>query len=1792
MQQAETSTQPIQIESQKRVNSRVWIFDALLVLVLLAGAFLRFTGLEWDEFTWMHPDERFLIWVTSDLRPVASLGEYFNTPVSTLNPNNVGHGFYVYGTFPIFLTRYLTQAVFNATGWQEIATTGRALSALFDLLAVALVYLTAARAYNRRTAILAAAFLAAAVLPIQLSNFYKEDTFLNFFTLLAIYFAVRISTRGWLKDAGEQPPSEEKDARLHFDFRAEWPVFVGFGIALGLAVASKVNAAPVALTLPLAVLVRVIDLTPDERNRNLGRMAALVALAAFSSLLIFRLAQPYAFSGPGFFNVSLNPQWVNNLRDQRNQAAGDIDFPPSLQWARRPVWFGLQNIVQWGLGLPLGILALTGFLWVGWRMLRGSWRRHLVMWTWTAAYFVWQSTQFNPTMRYFLPIYPMLAIYAGWTLDQLLGRWQARRLAESGTRKDRLDLLVRVGAGLLTLLVLVATYSYAYAFSRIHIRSFSRAEASRWIFEHIPGPINFTIANSGEQINQILPVPYDFVLRPQIPYLTAFIPRASGTVNSVTLHRVLDQYLEAGDFDVFARIQQGPGSLEPLVLGSGTALPLEGSGELSMKLDLDRDQALFSDQTYYLILEPAPGQPTQEFTGTILFNFEVNGEQVTQSINQGPLIFESSLPVEVSISPTASGVLTGISLQGNLRSAEIPASGEIIVSFSNSPDGSIPLAAGSVTGDFSSASSLEIELDRPLSVNSGEQMYLSVSLNSPEASGVYLRGAAVANEGDWDDGLPLRMDGYDPFGGIYQRDLNFNMYWDDNPDKLARFERILGQAEYIFISSSRQWATLPRLPERFPMTTVYYRSLLGCPPENTIEWCYNVAEPGMFKGELGFDLVEIVQSSPQVGTFSINDQFAEEAFTVYDHPKVFIFKKNSAYDPDRVAEILGNVDFSHVIRVTPKRAASHPMDLMLPMARLITQRIGGTWQALFHPETLINRFVPLAVAIWYGFIFLLGAAVYPLVRLALPGLADRGYTVSRISGLLLFAYFAWLAGSFQIGVTRWLLLLVFLLLLGGGLAAAYWQRRELLQELRARRNYVIVVEVLALAAFLVFLFVRWGNADLWHPWKGGEKPMDFAYFNAVLKSTTFPPYDPWYAGGYINYYYYGFVLVGMPVKLLGITPSMAYNLILPTIFMLFLLGAFCLGYNLLNPPGNRYEYTAEKLPFWSSLWQDLYADRGYLIGAAAGLFVGILGNLGTLRMILRGYQTIAAPGSIEEAGWLPRIWWAFSGFLKVLSGAELPYGVADWYWLPSRAIAAQGDVEPITEFPYFTVLYADLHAHLIALPVTLLVLAWGLSVIQSRASWGGFFKSAWGLCLGALAIGALRPTNTWDLPTYLALGVLAVVFGSWLCERDTLQRRWRFLPPELAVWAAPLIMAALLAGVTFLLYQPFAYWYGQGYNEVNLWQGTRTPLKDYFVHWGLFLFLIISWMISETLDWMAKTPVSALRKLEPYRGYIWGSLVFLLLGIVLLAVRLPGEGLFVFGKGIQVAWVALPVAAWAGILLLRPGLAPEKRAVLFLIGTGLVLTLLVEVIVLVGDIGRMNTVFKFYYEVWVLFGISAAAGLGWLLSRIPAWSPVYKQAWRITLVVLLFSAALYPLLATTAKIKDRMAPEAPRTLNGETYMAYANYFDQGKDLSLRQDYAAIQWMRENISGSPVIMEGNTPEYRWGSRFSIYTGLPSVVGWNWHQRQQRGGVVSADWVTDRIGEVSLFYNTPDALEAKRLLDKYDVEYFVVGQMEMAYYPGPGLEKFPENAGQLWEIVFREADTTVYRVIRNSTAANSN
>jgi uncharacterized membrane protein len=136
-------------------------------------------------------------------------------------------------------------------------------------------------------------------------------------------------------------------------------------------------------------------------------------------------------------------------------------------------------------------------------------------------------------------------------------------------------------------------------------------------------------------------------------------------------------------------------------------------------------------------------------------------------------------------------------------------------------------------------------------------------------------------------------------------------------------------------------------------------------------------------------------------------------------------------------------------------------------------------------------------------------------------------------------------------------------------------------------------------------------------------------------------------------------------------------------------------------------------------------------------------------------------------------------------------------------------------------------------------------------------------------------------------------------------------------------------------------------------------------------------------------------------------------------------------------------------------------------------------------------------------------------------------------------------------------------------------------MDLSQDYDAIRWVQDNIKGTPTIVEANLPEYRWGNRYTVYTGLPGVVGWNWHQRQQRA-INPSEWVTERVEDIGNFYTNPDPENAISFINKYNVEYLIVGQHEKAIYPESGLEKFISQNNILWTVVFQSEDTVIYKV----------
>ena len=289
--------------------------------------------------------------MTADqLTGVNSIAAYFNAQTSSLNPLN--YGSYTYGMFPLFFT-WMVAEWFKMTSFDAITLAGRAMSGLFDLAAVWMLYLLGKRLYDRRIGLLAAALGAAAVLPIQLSHYFAVDSFSTVFVVASFYFAILAIP---IKFPEERPSYRNL---IYFGL---------FGLVVGLAVACKVNTLPVFGIIGLAGLAEIIT---NWKKTGFAQLLKVIflgwVLAGFFAFLAFRVFQPYAFAGPGFFGIRLNQDWLKVIQDVTNQVAGKSDWPPNTHWTNRSIFYAWTNIVTWGLGLPLGLAGWLGWGWAAWR---------------------------------------------------------------------------------------------------------------------------------------------------------------------------------------------------------------------------------------------------------------------------------------------------------------------------------------------------------------------------------------------------------------------------------------------------------------------------------------------------------------------------------------------------------------------------------------------------------------------------------------------------------------------------------------------------------------------------------------------------------------------------------------------------------------------------------------------------------------------------------------------------------------------------------------------------------------------------------------------------------------------------------------------------------------------------------------------------------------------------------------------------------------------------------------------------------------------------------------------------------------------------------------------------------------------------------------------------------------------------------------------------------------------------------------------------------------------------------
>jgi len=815
---------------------------------------------------------------------------------------------------------------------------------------------------------------------------------------------------------------------------------------------------------------------------------------------------------------------------------------------------------------------------------------------------------------------------------------------------------------------------------------------------------------------------------------------------------------------------------------------------------------------------------------------------------------------------------------------------------------------------------------------------------------------------------------------------------------------------------------------------------------------------------------------------------------------------------------------------------------------------------------------------WYFLITFLGWITFPLAYKLFPALSDRGYTLSRAFGMLIWGYIFWIFASLGLAQNDMGGLLLGLVVLGGLSAWAFMNAddrplttdntvsglRSVLEWLKENKSMVLTTELLFLLAFAFMAFVRSANPEI----VGTEKPMELMMIQGIMNSPTFPPRDLWLSGYSVSYYHFGYVMTSMLAMFTGVPATMAFNLMIALIFGLSAVGAYGLLYNLLSlSQRSNFEDQEPIVNRKSEIINSLLAPLFLLILSNVEGFLEVLHARGLFWKDGSNFWTWLDLPELREAP------------AQTLTWAPTRYY---WWWRASRVVQdyeLNGTWrETIDEFPAFSFILGDLHPHVLAMPFVLLAVAVALNIFLGgwRGSIDLYFGrlkiSKTGFFITALMLGGLAFLNTWDI---LIAGAL-IVFSYALAQVKESGWGWERIEDIL-------LLGVLVMITAYLLYLPFFIgfdsqagglvpnfmfitrgahiWVMWGTLFVSLFAYLLSLLRNQSANWragifsalGIVLILLIamfalgflglklkpdlinSILASQVMDVSGFIAASMTRRLT----YI-GSL------LTMLVLLIPALAFLFADRGPQTADHPFSIHPSAFILLL--------------IALGSLLIIGPDFVYLSDNFGyRINTVFKFYYQAWIVLSLASAYGTVVLLRQLRG---VANGIFSVMVVLVVSVGLAYPVFGFITKTNN-FNPPFEYTLDDFDRVQREN----------PDEAAAMLWLRSAPDG--VIVEATRPYDAYSSyaRVSIYTGLPTVIGWGNHEGQWRDGSLQGS----RVQDVEALYTSPDWVIAQAIIERYNIRYIYIGNLERSTY-----RVSEEKFNLFLKPVFQQGIVTIYEV----------
>tara|TARA_Y100000590_G_scaffold247425_1_gene278000 strand:- start:19521 stop:21881 length:2361 start_codon:yes stop_codon:yes gene_type:complete len=764
---------------------------------------------------------------------------------------------------------------------------------------------------------------------------------------------------------------------------------------------------------------------------------------------------------------------------------------------------------------------------------------------------------------------------------------------------------------------------------------------------------------------------------------------------------------------------------------------------------------------------------------------------------------------------------------------------------------------------------------------------------------------------------------------------------------------------------------------------------------------------------------------------------------------------------------------------------------------------------------------------------LIGIVAFPISFLLLRWLPDRGIALSIPLGMVIAAYLSWVLSYTHIvpadGFGPALSLIIIAI---PSIYIFCRHRKQIVQHLQSHIWLIVVTQLIFLALFSLWTLYRFYDPSISHT----EQPMDMALLSASVRTEFAPPEDPWLRGESISYYYFGYWIIAFCSNLVNIKPSIAYNLALSLIPAITSIGVIGLVYNIIKIDGGKIKF---------AIFAGLISSMVLL---ASSNFEGVL-------------EFLRFNGIGSESFW---DWLSIDGITGPIVNLTDSWRPTEfwWWWRATRVINTfengVGLDYTIHEFPLFSTLLGDLHPHFLSLPFVMLFLGLvtnfalsqrimlpGLTLISNLpikkviVNYATAFRNNGSqLIFIGFILGALGFINTWDLPIFGLVFVGVVFFKIYKDHGLSIL--------DILIRALPILVIVFAA--TFLLYSPYYFYFQSQFSGLSPVTDITSRPIHFFVVWGLFLLLVIPFVLyvfSKSQlrhGWFGIACISALISILPF--VFW---------LVLIAWT-GSSKVMVLSRFVKLLPIMIVIfmAAYSAMYALRDGrIGGVKTAglslILVLVCSGFTLIMLPELIIVSDQFGsRMNTIFKLYYQAWILLSISlgvVAYYVGYLLIKSDGLQKLIVAS-SVLISVVLLSISLYyaPAAAFT-----KMDTAEVKSLDGLEYIKNKN----------PDELAAINFLINTSEKHEALVEAVGTSYSEYGRISASTGIPTILGWPAHEIQWRGSDLG---LSQRADDVERIYQGLDPQEAYSLLVKYDVSYVYVGPRERRKYGTSGLEKF--------------------------------